>query len=351
MHANLSDRQLRFVFEYLLDQNACAAAVRAGYSRHSRKSAAHSLMGNPAVLEAIRVELQGLVAEAGCSVVALVKERARGAFFRAGEMFGAGWDVLAPDEMGAETRAALQVSVAWRGGEPTVRLRQPDRDKALRALERLHERLEEASERYYATLEEEDLLAEVEALEREVGEVEAALAEVSDVKVSAVEVNAVKVSAVEEAAGERARGLAGVAGVAGSEEFSEMGLVLSGAAGDGVAGGGEFVEKGRVLSGADQQVAVVAGAAEGTGVQAGNGGLWRAAGLGRTLRALFPEKGQVLSGSPPAAVAGGAGIAEKSGVLSGSAGVAGAAPQGGLGAATSLLTGRPGWGSGALRVG
>src|SRR4051812_23032359 len=86
MHANLSDRQLRFVFEYLLDQNACAAAVRAGYSRHSRKSAAHSLMGNPAVLEAIRVELQGLVAEAGCSVVALVKERARGAFFRAGKM-------------------------------------------------------------------------------------------------------------------------------------------------------------------------------------------------------------------------------------------------------------------------
>jgi hypothetical protein len=148
--------------------------------------------------------------------------------------------------------------------------------------------------------------------------------------------------------------------MAGSEEFSEKGLVLSGAAADGAAegaaGAGEFVEKGMVLSGSGQQAApraVVAGVAGGTGAQAGGG--WRGAGLGRSLRALFSEKSQVLSGAPPAAVAGGAGIAEKSRVLSGSAGVAGAvpleAPQGGLGAATSLLAGRQGWGSGALRVG
>jgi hypothetical protein len=129
-----------------------------------------------------------------------------------------------------------------------------------------------------------------------------------------------------------------------------------------VSGTGEFVEKGKVLSGSDQQAspgAGVAGAAEGTGAQAGSGGLWRGAGLGRSLRALFSEKSQVLSGAAPAAAAGGAGIVEKGKVLSGSAGVAGAvpleasreAPQGGLGAATSLLAGRQGWESGVLRVG
>jgi len=47
MTATLTDRQERFVNEYLLDQNATAAAIRAGYSVKTRGAQAAALMNNP----------------------------------------------------------------------------------------------------------------------------------------------------------------------------------------------------------------------------------------------------------------------------------------------------------------
>jgi len=57
-------------------------------------------------------------------------------------------------ELDEETRDALCLSVEWRGGEPVVRWRGPNREQALRALERLHERLERANEVYWQSLDE-----------------------------------------------------------------------------------------------------------------------------------------------------------------------------------------------------
>jgi len=164
----LTDRQLRFVFEYLIDQNASAAAVRAGYSEKSRASQARELMNNEAVRERIRLELTSLLAEAGCSELQLIMERKRAAFFRAVKMFRTGWEVLPLDEMEEETRSALEVTTVMRKSGPEVKVRQPDRNKALRALERVHERLEKINEAYYAKLEREGncpSLEEIEAMD------------------------------------------------------------------------------------------------------------------------------------------------------------------------------------------
>ena len=149
----LSDRQQRFVFEYLKDQNASAAAVRAGYLPKSRASQASELMQNPAVRERVRMELQSLLAELRCSALDLMKERMRAAFFRAGKLFDASGRLLGFEEMEAEVRDSLVISAKWRKGEPEISFRQPNREPALRALERVHERLERLNEQHYEKLE------------------------------------------------------------------------------------------------------------------------------------------------------------------------------------------------------
>jgi phage terminase small subunit len=161
----LTFRQLRFVFEYLIDQNASAAAVRAGYSEASRASQGSELMKNEAVRDRIRIELSSLLAEVQCSELQLIMERKRAAFFRAVKMFKSGWEVLPLDEMEEETRRALEVSTVMGKGGPVIKVRQPDRNKALRALERVHERLEKINEAYYAKLEREGTVKSLEEIE------------------------------------------------------------------------------------------------------------------------------------------------------------------------------------------
>jgi hypothetical protein len=149
----LTDRQERFVFEYLKDQNASAAAERAGYSARSRASQANVLMNDPAVRDRIRLEMAGLLAELRLSALDLMKERMRAAFFRAGRLFDASGRLLGFEEMEEEVRDALVIGGKWRKGEPEVRFRMPNREPALRALERVHERLERLNEAHYANLE------------------------------------------------------------------------------------------------------------------------------------------------------------------------------------------------------
>jgi phage terminase small subunit len=153
MSATLTDRQERFVFEYLIDLNATAAAKRAGYSANCAKEQASDLMRKPAVRERIRIELSSLLADLRCNALELMKERMRAAFFRAHKLFGPGGRVLEMEEMDADTRDALFVSIVKKKSGPEVRMRQPNREKALTALERVHEKLERLSEAYYDKLE------------------------------------------------------------------------------------------------------------------------------------------------------------------------------------------------------
>lgn len=54
----LNENHRRFVLEYLLDRNATAAAIRAGYSPRSAKQYAHELMQSEAIKEAIEIAIE-----------------------------------------------------------------------------------------------------------------------------------------------------------------------------------------------------------------------------------------------------------------------------------------------------
>jgi phage terminase small subunit len=169
MYAALTHRQERFVSEFLKDQNASAAAARAGYTATNMAQQGSELMNNPAIRERVRLEMQGLLAELRASALELMKQRMRAAFFDAGKLFGSGWEPLPLEELDQETRAALEVSTVMRKSGPVVRVRQPDRSRALRALEKVHERLDRLNEQYYAQLERDGLaptLEEIEAMDQ-----------------------------------------------------------------------------------------------------------------------------------------------------------------------------------------
>ncbi len=52
---DLTAKQARFVEEYLIDLNATAAAIRAGYSEKTAATIAHENLRTPKIAEAIRV--------------------------------------------------------------------------------------------------------------------------------------------------------------------------------------------------------------------------------------------------------------------------------------------------------
>ena len=141
MTDTLTDRQERFVFEYLLDQNATAAAVRAGYSPKTRGAQAAVLMANPAVRDRIVFELRELYASLGVTTFHLLQARARMAYFDPGKLLDAEGKPRPIHQLDEDTRAALTVSYDLRSnGDYTVRLRAPVQHLALAALEKQHER-------------------------------------------------------------------------------------------------------------------------------------------------------------------------------------------------------------------
>ena len=174
MHSSLTDRQERFVLEYLKDQNASAAAGRAGYAARNLAAQGSELMNNPAVRHRVRAGMQSLLAELRCSALSLMRHRMRAAFFRADQMFMHGWEPYALDEMDEDTRRALEVTVTMRKSGPVVRMRQPCRARALRALEKAHETLDRLNEQHYARLERSGTLPDAQELERRFEEAERA---------------------------------------------------------------------------------------------------------------------------------------------------------------------------------
>ena len=135
----LSDRQERFIHEYLLDLNAAAAARRAGYAGSTRGKQAADLMKHPLIRERIDLALAEMFAALDITAMGLMRERARAAFFRAERMFDEAGMLLPLTKMDEGTRAALTVHQDVRpDGKATLRIRQPDRMKALAALEKAY---------------------------------------------------------------------------------------------------------------------------------------------------------------------------------------------------------------------
>jgi phage terminase small subunit len=134
----LTDRQERFVHEYLIDQNATQAAIRAGYSAKTQGGQAAELMKNPEICRRIAAGLQDLFTRLKLTAERVMRERMRIAFFDARTLFDAAGRPLSPADMDEETQAALLVHYDFKpDGGVGIKVRQQNKSAHLAALERL----------------------------------------------------------------------------------------------------------------------------------------------------------------------------------------------------------------------
>lgn len=73
----LTDKQARFVDEYLVDMNATQAAIRAGYSEKTAEQIGHQLLKKTSVAEAVAEKQRKLAEKTGVTVERIVAELAK----------------------------------------------------------------------------------------------------------------------------------------------------------------------------------------------------------------------------------------------------------------------------------
>jgi phage terminase small subunit len=133
MHA-LTDRQERFIHEYLIDHNASAAAVRAGYSPKTKGTQAAELMKDARVQARIAIEMGELFARLKVSAFELLRKQVCALNFDPAKLFDAAGGPVRLMDLDEETKAGLSVTFEERGGERVIRARQTPRHVALAAL-------------------------------------------------------------------------------------------------------------------------------------------------------------------------------------------------------------------------
>jgi len=136
MQGTLTDRQERFVHEYLIDQNAAAALRRCGYSTKTGGAQAHALMKNPLVRERIRAGLAALFAELDVTALRLLRERVRIAFFDPRKLFDEDNRPIPVAKLDDDSAGAVIVSYGGKTDKETIHVRTGNRNAALAALER-----------------------------------------------------------------------------------------------------------------------------------------------------------------------------------------------------------------------
>jgi hypothetical protein len=141
MSRPLTDRQERFVHEYLLDQNASAAAERAGYSPKTKGTQAADLMKIPAVRERVVIELNALYARLKVNAYDLLRTQVAAVYFDPAKLFS-GDDAVPLEELDADTKSALTVNYEKRRGETVMKVRQTPRHVALAALWRRYDQFQ-----------------------------------------------------------------------------------------------------------------------------------------------------------------------------------------------------------------
>jgi phage terminase small subunit len=133
MHT-LSDRQERFIHEYLIDHNASAAAVRAGYSPKTKGTQAAELMKDARVQARIAIEMGELFARLKVSAFELLRKQVCALNFDPAKLFDAAGAAVKIADLDEETKAGLSVSFEERDGERVIKARQTPRHVALAAL-------------------------------------------------------------------------------------------------------------------------------------------------------------------------------------------------------------------------
>lgn len=125
MASPLTDKQARFIEEYLVDLNATQAAIRAGYAPKDADVQGPRLLGNVGVATAIAVAKAERSRRIGLTADRVIEELAVVAFARMGEYVTWGPNgVTLVDSDTVDTRAVAEVreTVTQHGGSTGIKL-------------------------------------------------------------------------------------------------------------------------------------------------------------------------------------------------------------------------------------
>lgn len=140
--AKLTDKQLQFCHEYLIDLNGTQAAIRSGYSKKTAYSIAERLLRNVEIQERLR-ELQTKRQErTEITADRVLKELAKVAFFDIRKIFDSNGMLISPTQLDDETASAIssiKSRIEKQSGEPDdwAEVKEYKSNDKLRALEML----------------------------------------------------------------------------------------------------------------------------------------------------------------------------------------------------------------------
>lgn len=109
--AKLTEKQKRFVEEYLIDLNATQAAIRAGYSTDSAKEIGHENLTKPHIRACIDSEIAERSKRTGVNQDRVIRELARVAFVNANDVINIEEATLKEDATEDDTAAIASVKV------------------------------------------------------------------------------------------------------------------------------------------------------------------------------------------------------------------------------------------------
>lgn len=138
--SSLTDKERRFVDEYLIDLNATQAAIRAGYSEESAGSIGHENLKKPEIAERLEKRMAAREARTEVTQDRVVQELARVAFGDARRVMEWGPDGVTLidseelDEDAAAMVAEASQTTTQHGG--SIKLKVNDKVKALELLGR-----------------------------------------------------------------------------------------------------------------------------------------------------------------------------------------------------------------------
>lgn len=138
----LNIRQQKFVLEYVKDQNATQAAIRAGYSAKTAQAIGSENLTKPMIAAEIQARIGKVLDKLEVSVERVLKERARLAFFDPRKFFDADGNLIPIhqlDDDSAAVVAGMEIDTVGPKDKPIVRtakIKLSDKDKSLTALEK-----------------------------------------------------------------------------------------------------------------------------------------------------------------------------------------------------------------------
>lgn len=103
----LTDKQRRFVDEYLIDLNATQAAIRAGYSSRNADKIGSQLLGKTRVSDEIASKMKEREQRTQITQDRVLQELARIAFFDIRKLYREDGSMKAPHELDADAAAVL----------------------------------------------------------------------------------------------------------------------------------------------------------------------------------------------------------------------------------------------------